>query len=144
MDFKKSNEYIVASRILEQFNGEFVEAKGDYEFFAFVIPNKVRILFYPHTVSSTKNQHCRIRNQNSKDEDLAMAIMYLLDASQHSCYFTVKNKHQRYCNLSNKKAKEILKNKGYDTNIADEVLTDKYDIFHLRYIGELKYNNELC
>lgn len=144
MDFKKSNEYIVASRILEQFNGEFVEAKGDYEFFAFVIPNKVRILFYPHTVSSTKNQHTRIRNQNSKDELLANAIMYLLTASQKSCIFTIKNRYEKCSELQYKKIKQTLKLKGYDIKILDRVLTDEFDIFHLRYIGELKYNNELC
>lgn len=39
----------------------------------------VRLVAYPHTVSSTLNQHCRVRNENSNDKEKAAAIMARLD-----------------------------------------------------------------
>lgn len=51
----------------------------------------VRLVVYPHTVSSTRNRHARVRNENSKDKSKAESILYRMGAfAGFNCTFNHK------------------------------------------------------
>ena len=73
----------------------------DYEI-ATVKGDGVQLLIYPHTVSSTRNQHARVRDNGSKDKARAWRVMAALykgeglpqpdaDRVRYSCTFSWKN-----------------------------------------------------
>ena len=96
------DEFKMAETILQPYAGSLTWSEIDYEAFRFVSP-EVTLIFYPHMTSSL-NYHLRVREQNSKNKELANKLMSLLHiGSGHWCTFT--RKHHNY-NQDFKVAKE--------------------------------------
>jgi len=83
-----------AKKILSPFkDGKFFVTNNSYEWFVFEIPNKVKILFYPHKTISTGNVNTRARNQSSKDKVLFEKVKSALEfAGIDSFHFKFKYK----------------------------------------------------
>lgn len=63
---------------------------SDYEI-AKVTGHGVSLVVYPHTVSSTRNQHVRIKNNGSKDRQLAVQAIFAIQDAHHG------RDHNYYC-----------------------------------------------
>jgi hypothetical protein len=70
-------EFAIARRVLADAGGELEWSTHDYEAFRFVAPG-VRLIFYPHTTSSTGNVSIRVRDSGSNDKARAARLMALL------------------------------------------------------------------
>ena len=86
-----SEEFDIAKEALKHTKGELNWADADYQAFIFRGPD-VTLVFYPHKTSAG-NYHLRVRNQNSKNKEKAVALMRRLDkATGSSCTFYSKTK----------------------------------------------------
>ncbi|AOJ09622.1 hypothetical protein WS71_20095 [Burkholderia mayonis] len=70
-------EFAIALNVLADAGGELTWSAHDYEAFRFAAPG-VRLIFYPHTTSSTGNVSIRVRDSGSKDKKRAAHLMALL------------------------------------------------------------------
>lgn len=82
-------EYDIASKVLDNEQGELVWATDAYVAFRF-IGEDVRIVFYPHKTSAY-NYHIRVRDEGSKNKTRARELMYSLDVGAgNNCTFSRK------------------------------------------------------
>lgn len=97
-----AEEFKMAEIVLKPYGGKLSWSTADYEAFRF-ISDDVCILFYPHKNSKTFNVSCRVREQASKNKELANALMLRLAiGSGHNNTFHQKNtwnfdEQQRIC-----------------------------------------------
>ncbi len=82
---KKWHEEFEKAKALD-LPGSLEWSQYNYEAFRYTEPG-VTIIFYPHTVKRTFNQHIRVREQHSKDKDRAFALMRMLNNLENCCTF---------------------------------------------------------
>lgn len=111
------NNFLEAKEALSKYKeGRFFVTNNPYEWFLFEIPNKVRILFYPHKTSRA-NVHTRARNQSSKDTELFVKIKRIL--IQNNFYF--KQKPFGF-EPKNRKQKELAEDLNEQWSINEETM----------------------
>lgn len=95
------HEIDLATQICAPLGCVVAMSEHDYEI-ATVKGDGVQLVIYPHTVSSTRNQHARVRNNGSKDKTKALRVMTALyrgeglpqadaDRVRYSCTFSWQN-----------------------------------------------------
>lgn len=77
-------------------DAEIIEVSAKYEAFHAIVDG-IRLIFYPHKVGGTGNQHLRLRNGHTKRQNEFLCLAAILQSSQSpQSTFHVKNHHMLF------------------------------------------------